>query len=149
MTTALIFGPLLLFFTVAHAFTTERTANEEFEIKKQYNRSRVDDFYRRFVELDRKDAERRRGEQDMRNERKNKAKAQEEARREYVKNKRAKPQVSPTAWGAEIKERQLAYERHRKDYVQRRKELERMMKTLGQIPEEDEYDLYQEPETGE
>jgi flagellar biosynthesis GTPase FlhF len=146
---AITFGIFLLFISQVHAFGVERTASDEFEIKKEYNRSRVDDFYRRFVEMDRKDAERRQGEQAMRDQRKVKAKAYEEARREYVKNRKAKPKVSSQAWEAEIKERQRIQEQKRKDYVQRRKDLERMMKSLGRIPEEDEYDLNLQPETGE
>jgi len=123
-------------------------AAEEFEIIKQYQKERVQDFYSRFIFLDRLEAERRRGEEEIRRERKQVAEEAEAARKAFVLQRKSIPPQDPAAWEREVKARQQEHEKARAEYVRRRNEMRSALRRSPQINEIDEYDLYDytEPE---
>ncbi len=124
---------------VGHAF--EQDAEDEFAIKREHEMNKIEDFYTRLNDIDRMDAERRSGEAEMRKYRKEVATENEAARQEYVRLRKAKPHEDPTAWEQELIERKREYEKSRKSFVQRRDEMNRALKSVGKIPEDDEYDI--------
>jgi len=117
-------------------------ATDEYQIKKLYQRERVNDFYSRYSQLEATESERRNGEGLMRAERKQLWQASERARTEYVKERKLKPVEDPLMWEKESRERAQQAERDRREYVAKRNELNKWLKREGEIPEEDEFDLY-------
>lgn len=128
------------------SWALDQDADGEFEIKKQYEMEKIEDFYTRLNELDRMDAERRSGESEMRKERLETIKASEAARQEFVKARRARPVEDSAEWENEVKARAREYELARKAFVKKRDDMNRALKGVGRIPEADEYDINTEHE---
>jgi DNA repair exonuclease SbcCD nuclease subunit len=124
----------------AAAYDSDTEAN--FHVDYEYQKERVEDFYRRFVEIENMDKERRRGEDEKRKERQQYIKEYEAARREFVKERKAAPVEDPTAWEAEVKARKAQYEQSRRNYVTKRNQALQQLRKFGRVPEEDEFDLY-------
>lgn len=123
------------------AMAIDSDPTDEFEIKKNYQKERIEDFYQRFNMLEKLDVERRRGENEKRVERKKIAEEYERDRLEHVKLRKEKPIEDPTAFEREIKERQRQHELSRQHFVKSRDEMLRVLKRTGDVPEEDEYDI--------
>lgn len=124
--------------------------SEEFLIKKEYQKARVEDFYTRLIELDREEAQRNRAALEMRKTRKQLADDYEQSRRNFVKNRTSKPPLDPSAWERELKKQELEHQKAREAYVRQRNELRRFMSGLESIPEDEEFDInpdYQEEQT--
>jgi hypothetical protein len=124
-------------------------STDEYVIKKEYQRERVEDFYKRFNDIERADNERRQGEDEMRAARKRQLTEYERDRAEFVKQRKLKPQEDNLAWENETKQRAAEYERDRREFVVKQRELRNTLRREGQIPEEDEYDLYFEEGEGD
>lgn len=124
----------------AVAYDSETEAN--FHVDYEYQKERVEDFYRRFIDIENMDKERRLGEDEKRKERQQISKEYEAARREFVKERKAAPVEDPTAWEAETKARHAQYEQSRRNYITKRNQALQQLRKFGRIPEEDEYDLY-------
>ncbi|MCB0351632.1 MAG: hypothetical protein KDD38_10645, partial [Bdellovibrionales bacterium] len=65
----------------------------------------------------------------------------EAARQEFIKERKAKPKEDTTSWEKELVEQKRQHEIERKAFVKRRDEMNRILNSVGQIPEEDEYDI--------
>jgi hypothetical protein len=141
---AFVIGAAVFWLTPVSAYDSETEAN--FHVDYEYQKERVEDFYRRFVDIENMDKERRRGESEKRKERQQIAKDYEASRREFVKQRKAAPIEDPTAWEAEVKARKAEYEQSRRNYVMKRNQTLQQLRKFGRVPEEDEYDLYLEGE---
>ncbi len=123
------------------ALAETNTNNDEFLIKRQYMQNRVNDFYKRQDDLDKADLKRESASDEMRVERKKILTQHEDARKEFIKQKRAKPPEDPTAFEAELKARAAQREKVRQDFVKHRAELERESRNFDTIPPEEELGL--------
>jgi hypothetical protein len=125
--------------SLSHAL--EASNSEEFAIKRRYEIQKVEDFYTRLNELERREAERRKGADEVRQKRILNSKEYEAARQEYVRMRKAKPIPNSLEWEQEQKAKAKLYEQARADYVRHRDQLRKELRGVGAIPEEDEFDF--------
>jgi hypothetical protein len=111
----------------------------EFSVKKEQNESKVADFYTRLILLERYSARREQGAEEMRNLRKRWAAEEIKARQEFKREKKLDSEAGLAAHEKAMAERAKEHELARKDYVRRRDELDRRLKSAGSIPEDIEY----------
>ncbi len=118
------------------------SVTDEFTIKREYRQERVRDFYNRLDDKDQQDLERRKGEDEKRADRHRTATEDEKARQAFVQARKEKPKEDPSAFERELKERQRLFEISRAEFVKARDQMNKVMKHSGDVPEEDEYELY-------
>jgi len=137
----MIFTILLTITSLTSARAAEPRAAEDLRLKGEYLRRRIESFYRRQEERDRKDAGREAGAEDMRRLRKKTEENYEASRQRYVKNRRPKSELSAEKWELEIQKQKNDHEARRKEYIRHRESLRELTRKIGRISEEDEYDL--------
>lgn len=129
----LISAYLFFFGFIVHALT-----DADLLTKKAMLNSRVSSYYQRLDNIEKLDAERRKGSDQMRALRVKKISEQDQARVQFVKERKVKKVVDPSKWEAEINARKLSYELSRKEYVIEKNKFKKMTQSAIQIPEEEE-----------
>lgn len=125
----------------------EEQTKTEFNIKKQQLEKRYEDFYIHFNDKERRDYERRAAAGAHTKERQDMLDEYEQARIDFVKNRKKKPARDNSSHLKELAEQAMRKERSRKIYVQRRNRLMKLREGVKKIPEEKEVGLdYEEME---
>lgn len=130
-----------ILFAANSIWAEDSLSAQEFEVKQRYNEERIQDFYLRLNQIERADAERRRGEDDKRKERRMIEREYEKSRREYVLQRKEKPPEDSSAYDLELKNLMRERELARQKFVNNRDQMLKILRRAGDVPEEDEYDL--------
>jgi hypothetical protein len=129
----LIASIFILFGFFAHALTDADLLTMRATLTR-----RVKSYYQRLDNIEKLDAERRKGSDQMRALRLKKTSEQDKARVQFVKERKVKKAVDPSKWEAEINARKLSYEQSRKEYVIEKNKFKKMTQSTIQIPEDEE-----------
>lgn len=118
----------------------------EFDIIKEALESRYRDFYVHLNDLDRRETEASKFAEEQRKARKLNEEQLEKDRLAYIKERRAEPEMDPSAYEKELEAQNRDYLLRQKQYVERRNKLRDFEKRMGMVPEDIEYELYDFPE---
>ncbi len=113
----------------------------DFETENYFadSEERFVDFYARFIESDRRDKVRNRGANEAKEYRKSLVDQYEEARKDFVKERRDKPEPDESEYQKELALRQKEHETARKEFVLQQEQKKRIESQGLKIPDEHEY----------
>ena len=123
------------------------STEQEFDIKKKYLKQRYEDFFIREIEADRRERKRLESSEEQKKARREIRETYEQARKEYIANRKAKPVRSDEEYQKELAEQRAAHEKARREYIRRQRDLNSIEASTGVIPDWIEYKLYESFET--
>jgi uncharacterized protein YktB (UPF0637 family) len=132
---------LIVSFATPKSHADSNSTADEFQIKRDFMRRRVNDFYNRLDDLDKQDQAREAAANEKHKERVERAQQDEKARLEFVKQRKQKPAEDPTTWQKELVERAKEREKNRIEFVKRREEYNRESRSFDSIPPDEELGL--------
>ena len=114
---------------------------DAFLIKKKYYQSRLEAYFANIQEKDRQEEKRLSGITERKAARLKQKVEAEQARKEYLRFRKAQTSPPSTEWEAEQRARERQRDLYRKEYAERRKTLNDIIRNSDRIPELEELEI--------